>query len=295
MKNNYLKLNNLLLYFAILFTNNIYAQIIYTDVTDTTILRSTTQSGTLTYIFDINNDNVDDYNLAVQAIVNTSACSSINPPFKTDLNVWAATMPSYSNQIGIISGYTAKVPDSTFIDANAYTWSFAAQNFLNSFTFSDAGCVWDSLTSGYWASGDSSYIALKFKIGSSIYYGWLHVYFQSELIGPNEYEISLTVLDYAYNSMAGQGILAGDNGLPTAIQPIKNSSLQFTVFPNPASDKINLPDLGSAEIYLFDKNGRLVKKFYNQSSIDISEFKAGIYYLKITSREVSYFSSFTKQ
>jgi hypothetical protein len=238
---------------------------------------------------------VDDYNIAVQAIVNTSGCSSINPPFKTDLNVWAATMPSYSNQIGITSGYTANVPDSTLIDAGAYTWSFASQNFLHSFTFSDAGCVWDSLTNGYWTSGDSSYIALKFKIGSSIYYGWLHVYLQSELIGTNEYQISLTVLDYAYNSVAGQGILAGDNGLPTAIQPIKNSSLQIAVFPNPAADKINLPDIHLAEIYLFDKNGSLVKEIYNQTSVDVSDLKSGIYYLKIASEGVSYFSSFTKQ
>lgn len=285
-----------LLLFSILFcTTNMYSQIVYTDVTDTTISRSTSQTGTITYIFDINNDNVVDFNVAVQALVYSSSCSSINPPFKTDLKAWAATMPSYSNQIGITSGYTANVPDSALIDASAFTWSFASQNFLNSFTFSDTGCVWDSLSNGYWTSGDSSYIALKFKIGADIYFGWLHVYFQSELIGPNEYQISLTVLDYAYNSIAGQGILAGDNGLPTALLPLKNASVFLSVFPNPATDKINLPDFYKAEICLFNENGSLLNKFYNQSAIDVASLTTGRYFIKITTPDKSYYSTFTKQ
>ena len=295
MKVNNLKFKNLLVFLLFFFTNNIYAQIVYTNVTDTTITRTTSQSGTLTYLFDINNDNINDYNIAVQAIMYSSPCISINPPFKTNLKAWAATMPSYSNQIGLYSGYTANVPDSTFIDASAFIWSFASQNFLSELTFSDTGCVWDSLSNGYWISGDSNYIALQFKIGSSIYYGWLHVFFQSEIIGPNDFQISLTVLDYAYNSIAGQGILAGDDGLPTAIPPIKNFSNQISVFPNPATNKICLPEFNSSEISLFTANGSLLEKFFNQSSLDITVLKPGLYYLKITTSDKSYFSGFTKQ
>lgn len=65
----------------------------------------------------------------------------------------------------------------------------------------------------------------------------------------------------------------------------------FTVYPNPANDVINVSNLGNLEITkasITDVNGRIVKEVNSSfETINISELNAGVYFLKINTLEGS--------
>lgn len=65
----------------------------------------------------------------------------------------------------------------------------------------------------------------------------------------------------------------------------------FTVYPNPANDVINVSNLGNLEITkasITDVNGRIVKEVNSSfETINISELNSGVYFLKINTLEGS--------
>lgn len=65
----------------------------------------------------------------------------------------------------------------------------------------------------------------------------------------------------------------------------------FTVYPNPANDVINVSNLGNLEITkasITDVNGRIVKEVNSSfETINISDLNAGVYFLKINTLEGS--------
>jgi hypothetical protein len=54
-------------------------------------------------------------------------------------------------------------------------------------------------------SNQNKYMGLKLKKGSSAYYGWVRLYLNTSLP-------KLIVRDYAYNTLPGQPIVAGQTG-----------------------------------------------------------------------------------
>lgn len=88
--------------------------------------------------------------------------------------------------------------------------------------------------------------------------------------------------------------LAIDDFKVTTTGTLKTSDFfknNFTVYPNPANDVINVSNLGNLEITkasITDVNGRIVKEVNSSfDSINISELNAGVYFLKINTLEGS--------
>lgn len=88
--------------------------------------------------------------------------------------------------------------------------------------------------------------------------------------------------------------LAIDDFKVTTTGTLKNSDFfknNFTVYPNPANDVINVSNLGNLEITkasITDVNGRIVKEVNSSfETINISELNAGVYFLKINTLEGS--------
>ena len=73
---------------------------------------------------------------------------------------------------------------------------------------------------------------MQFLIGGQIHYGWVRLRVLTGAPGPN---MSITLMDYAYNSVPGEPILAGES-LPTSIARITRSFMQ--VSPNPFSSTL---------------------------------------------------------
>ena len=106
-----------------------------------------------------------------------------------------------------------------------------------------ASCtVWlgGSICAAIYPNGDwglappaTGFVGVQFLIGGQIHYGWVRLRVQS---GPGG-TMNLFLLDYAYNSVPGEPILAGES-LPTSIARIAQSSMQ--VSPNPFSSALSI-------------------------------------------------------
>jgi hypothetical protein len=76
------------------------------------------------------------------------------------------------------------------------------------------------------------FVGVQFLIGDQIHYGWVRLMVQSGAQGPN---MTITLMDYAYNSVPGEPIIAGE-GSPTSIADVAQSFMQ--VSPNPFSSTL---------------------------------------------------------
>lgn len=86
--------------------------------------------------------------------------------------------------------------------------------------------------------------------------------------------------DLAGVGVINQGVLSTDDV----------TALQFTVYPNPASDflSVNLGSLNTANVTLYDTSGRivLVTKLSGSGDINVSSLSAGIYHLEINAESI---------
>lgn len=83
---------------------------------------------------------------------------------------------------------------------------------------------------------------------------------------------------------------------PLGVKQIENNDYQLSVYPNPASNQVNIiGDFANSESItteIYTINGSLVQQLENKYtgaplSIDVSTFEAGIYFLKISTKEYS--------
>ena len=127
-------------------------------------------------------------------------------------------------------------------------------------------------------NGKSGYIGFTFKINSNTHYGWFYVTVAND-------GLSYTILDYAYNTKADQGLIAKR---PNA----KSKSIEnkITTFPNPFKEsfEINTSKLNTTNITVkvFDIQGKLlIQEGYTKNPTSITlgkELKmSGIYFVQI--------------
>lgn len=268
--------------FSFLKTNG---QIIYTDITDTTITKASTQSGTSSYRFDINNDGNDDFTFGVRATVTTaSGCPGISPPSKTGLSAWAAPMPPFYDFIADSAGLAARL-DSTDSIGSSHSWSSAQQSYLYNLFYTFPSCTWDSTQEGIWQNEDTSYIGVKFKIGASIHYGWVRASLHYGFNITGDMEVSVTIFDFAYNNVPGEALLAGQMPVIPGIFNPAFANL-ISVYPNPAGEYLIVENTIKSELSftITSLRGNVVMKNNISSSarIDLSFFKAGVYQYSIS-------------
>jgi len=258
--------------------SGIYAQIVYNDIVDTTITRTTSQGGTVTYIFDINNDGTNDYNINVKSQQVIASGCVIFPADQTSLSAWINTMPSYSNQVGDTLGSVAFVPFQASIDAGSHTWNAMQLNYMRKIDFDYPSCIWDSTISGNWPTDTIGYVALRFKLGVNVYYGWIRLGIYMGIDTTGESRVSVTIYEWAYNSTPNAAIPAGETTINSVNELFQ---LESVAFPNPATDEITIegvPPHSSVSVY--DVTGRLVVRkvlLNGDSKISLTGFKAGYY------------------
>ncbi len=87
---------------------------------------------------------------------------------------------------------------------------------------------------------------------------------------------------------------------PTGISPVKNADAGIQIFPNPASDQLNILSGRSEieEVTIVDLPGQQVihqnRKAGNYSVIDIAELSAGVYLINLKTATEEYHSRFVK-
>jgi hypothetical protein len=121
------------------------------------------------------------------------------------------------------------------------------------------------------------------------------VYFRFYLSATqNEYELEAT-FDEGLPHHDGQFYTHGlsvINGLKLgSTQIAEPGSIDALIYPNPASDKVNidLDRVADIEVTLFDIHGQevLTRKLYNlRNQLDISRFTSGVYLIKLEGEEI---------
>ena len=214
------------------------AQIIYTDV----IPDATYTGSNDTCSFDLNNDGNIDF-LIVQSTINAPcpngpglSCEATN----TRPRSWVKITPQGTNAVVNAASFASQLPAWQTI-APALSWNNAGAQVLMTqgsptCVFSPFGglgqwfCNLGSFT-GTWLDGASvdslKFLGLRFESAGSTYYGWARLSIPSN-------GTSFTLKDYAYNSVPGEGILAGDMGsittgiMSTALRGMQPSPNPFT-------------------------------------------------------------------
>ena len=215
------------------------AQIIYTDV----IPDSTYNASSDTCSLDVDNDGDIDF-LIVQRTL-AAPCPGNRPecnPTITRPRSSVRVTPLGTNAVANVASFAAQLPAWQSIDP-ASAWNNAAAQVLMTqgvplciqgppFQFA---CGPGSFT-GEWLSGASvdspMFLGLQFDIAGTTFYGWARLSIPAN-------GTSFILMDYAYNSVPGEAILAGDMGsISTGITTTALRGMQ--VSPNPFSSVLSI-------------------------------------------------------
>jgi hypothetical protein len=139
------------------------------------------------------------------------------------------------------------------------------------------------VTSGQWVNTAEGYLGLQLISGSNIYYGWARM-------RTGSFVNSFTLMDYAYNTIPNQQILAGQT-VATGLNE-NNSASSIHLFPNPAQDHLTiaLPDYNKkVELTIADITGKIIYRTnaseVQNIEVDTEDFTAGIYVAQIHAAE----------
>ncbi|MGP1515000.1 MAG: T9SS type A sorting domain-containing protein [Bacteroidales bacterium] len=147
------------------------------------------------------------------------------------------------------------------------------------------------LSSDYQALvGKTGYVGFRFKIGNSIHYGWAKI---------SVTLTAITLYGYAYQSKPNTPIKAGDKGLSSLEEMVKNSesNTEITLFPNPTSSFLMVNYSKKVEkVEIINILGQTVlSEKANTNVIDLSSLDNGIYYVSIITEGETIVKKFVKQ
>jgi len=271
MRNTYILTTFILSLFFI--TNDVVSQIIYTDVDPDTTVNEFLQG----YGVDFNHDDKIDLHITLL----------------NNVGVWVMHLIPDSNLDFTYVVYDGEEA-SVLIDGDDIS---AASDFYR------LGDGWGSLLYGYWEDSgefgnwtgiqEDKYLGIKFEIDNNFHYGWIHL---TTIIYDYD-DMEFTVKGFAYNTVADEGIEAGDKG---QVGIFKNNISSMSVYPNPAKDIINLPsNINSGVITISDISGREVWKNDVQSQlnkpIDISMLNTGLYIMHVQVENKVYAAKLVKE
>jgi hypothetical protein len=171
------------------------AKIVYTDVNpDTTISASwaSINPGIITrhYNIDLDKDGTDDFQFEVQAGKRRNGEEGGYVAFSF---VFINTiLNGDTNKVATDSGRVLVLDSLAVIDSASATWLPGNKSLVS------AGITW---------SGDTAYVGLRLVKATAIYYGWVRL---SNVVKNVPFAPStITIMDYAYNSIPNQPIRAG--------------------------------------------------------------------------------------
>lgn len=148
---------------------------------------------------DLSEDGQVDFTIFVELTANSQGdrlYAGMNP---INLNLIKSGPPNDENFLNmglLVAEFQGSTIDFNVEPNQQWTTEFGALVMRNTFTNGNVSYE------GNWADSEQI-VGIQNKIGQSVYFGWLKIKFDKTT------EI-VTLIDYAYNSIAGQPIIAGD-------------------------------------------------------------------------------------
>ncbi len=240
------------------------AQIVYHDVNpDVTVDGVSGTASRDSLQIDINADGVDDFQLQVRIYGTTPVNSQAN------MNAYAVGAETLASLVSYTSlGYAMSIPAGTLI-GSASAWNANIQAVMASlFGTTNYGTIGD---------GADHYLGIKFNDNASaLHYGWIRVG------GINTNGTTVTIKDWAYQTIADSAIAAGDMGPGAGVttEPAVESnifSFNQKVFVN-----FTAPIQGTVKIY--SALGELVYTDRIEGirkEISVADLSSGIYMIQV--------------
>ena len=268
---------------AMLFSVSANAQIVYTDVNPDSSYACNGPVGTPcnhTYNLDLNGDSTTDFLIDVSR-------HTIGPPYKeAPYTTYVSITPQGSNAFITTTLNTVKklVLGDTISSSRA--WHQTTYQYLKEW-YVDGGDSAIITNTGEWDSIVDGYIGLQLINGSQTYYGWVRMD-----VSVSDSYASMTIKDYAYNSIPDQPILAGET-IATGV--IENSfASSINLFPNPATNRftIALPSVKEkVEITITDITGKIIYTTIEGGTqkieVNTNDFAEGVYLVKVQAGDFS--------
>jgi len=132
---------------------------------------------------------------------------------------------------------------------------------------------------GNWINATDKYLGLRYFVGANLHYGWIRF-----TIDCNSASNTVTLKDYAYNSVAEQGILAGQ----TVIGIDEASALKTKAFTSGDMLKVTFDQAANGQVNLINMLGQAVRSAEITDlnmDIPLSGLEAGIYMLTVTTEK----------
>lgn len=248
------------------------AQIIYEDIADVTIEPIDT--------FNIDLDMNGTFDFEFRAGTGNSGTQTFGSIFGV---VTSASVGNPSNQIaGTVGAFYDYA--SAF---NAGVTVNAANNWLSYPSYSNSGVIvsfFQGNVYGNFAGAGDKFLALKFKIGSELHYGWMRL---NVTVDP----VVITIKDYAYNATANAAVITGDTATSTGINSISDNgnifAYSFGKMVHITSSEQSIMITG---INIINLSGEVVFSNAlnkNNAAIDLNELPDGIYTVQIFAGEDS--------
>ncbi|MEO5673019.1 MAG: T9SS type A sorting domain-containing protein [Chitinophagales bacterium] len=252
------------------------AQIIYTDIPDT-IIYIGSFANPESYALDLNNDGQTDFRFDFSGAQFASSGYEIN---LFTLNEYLSGNP---NQIeGNMHDASALIEGDTI--SKAKPWISASFVYMGYFASSFSGynsstIVSQFFSSGNWVNVNNRYLGVRLILSTDTLYGWIRM--------DVAVKDSVVIKDYAYNTVAGEEIIAGEGSIPVNVDG-KNKEGDFDIFPNPAASMMHLK-LGEefangSMVTIIDLSGKKVFSRYISTagvSFNISQLMKGTYFIEI--------------
>lgn len=250
--------------------HNADAQVIYHDIVPDSILQYNTSAD----YFDLNNDGVSDF-VFVAYSYQSGTC--VRTTFQKVKGLNGANIRSnWTFASGAYLLFSCGLALEELISENQNDWWFEARMF-DDFCF--YGYYTDSCTC-IEENGmhNENYLGIRFTDSVGVHYGWIRVQSVSS---------HLTIYDYAYDSIPGQSIWAGQI-YPTLIDGVITSNL-FNTFIENHHLILHFPQspLPSGIILFNDVGVKLNEQAITQSQliIDVSNLAAGVYFVAVDDGE----------
>ena len=260
------------------------AQIVYTDVNPDSVLSCSSISGCSgNYSLDLNNDGINDFILGTRSSRIGCRCGGPRGGHLAlaDNDSALLSSTSFSWIADTAGGYAL----NTVIDSSL-GWTNVDHILASKLVYcglcTELGVVVvRSPGSGNWNNIYGKYLALKIQVGTDFYYGWIKLG-----VGTDIDSVSITIMEYAYNSIPNQPILSGQT---IAAGIIENSfASSINLFPNPADNHLTIA-LGSnnkkVDVTITDITGKIIYTITtnetNKIEVNTKEFIEGIYVVQI--------------
>ena len=226
-------------------------QIVYTDIVPDTVFSA---SGDTCHL-DLDNDGTADFLIRFYRSSGNCLGTCAQPGARPS---WVKIDPLFNNEVADTIAYASQLDTLDPIDTTL-TWSNTSDQILKQITGTHCmlgGCAPNPPILGQWTNlYFPKYLGLRFSSAGGTYFGWARLKITA-------YINSFTLLDYAYNAVPDEPILAGDTGsISTGLA--QNSSTSALIVPNPTTGKFAIEGLDksqTASVEIRNAMGQEVKR-----------------------------------